>query len=458
MGATAIILAAGQGTRMKSDLPKVLHPLGGQPMVCYSVQTMTALAGSKPILVVGHGADEVRLTVGDNARYVTQDEQLGTGHAVVQAQALAEGEQDSVLVSYADMPLLTAETLGNMLERHIQAGNTLTLLTVMTPDPRGFGRVARDPSGAVRAVVEEAQCTPEQLAIHELNAGVYCFASAWLWQTLPRLPLSPKGEHYLTNAVALAINQGERVEAIQVADPGEVLGINTRVHLAEAEKLLRERTNRRLMEAGVTMLDPATTYIDATVTVGQDTVILPNTYLFGRTAIGAHCRIGPNTSIADSRIADRCSVYMSVLESAVMEEESNIGPFGHLRKGSRLCRGAHMGNFGEMKNSTLGPGAKMGHFSYLGDATIGADVNIGCGTITCNFDGEHKHPTIVEDGAFIGSDTMLVAPLHVGAGARTGAGSVVTHDVPADTVVYGVPARVKRSSVPATSPDEPAKE
>jgi bifunctional UDP-N-acetylglucosamine pyrophosphorylase/glucosamine-1-phosphate N-acetyltransferase len=260
------------------------------------------------------------------------------------------------------------------------------------------------------------------------------------------LPLSPKGEYYLTDTVGLAIAQGRPVNAVLCADESELLGINTRVHLAEAEQVLRTRINRYWMEAGVTLLDPATTYIDAAVIIGQDTTILPNTFLRGRTTIGAGCRIGPSTMVEDSQIGDNCAVMMSVLEQAVMEEGSNIGPFGHLRKGARLCRGAHMGNFGEMKNSTLGPGSKMGHFSYLGDATVGANVNIGAGTITCNFDGVQKHPTVIEDDVFIGSDSMLVAPVRIGRGAKTGAGSVVTHDVPAGAVVYGVPARVKKQA------------
>jgi bifunctional UDP-N-acetylglucosamine pyrophosphorylase/glucosamine-1-phosphate N-acetyltransferase len=236
------------------------------------------------------------------------------------------------------------------------------------------------------------------------------------------------------------------MNAVLCADVNELLGINTRVHLAEAEQVMRARINRGWMEAGVTMLDPATTYIDATVTIGLDTTILPNTFLRGKTTIGSGCRIGPGSVIEDSQVGDNCTVTMSVLEGAVMEKESDIGPFGHLRKGARLCRGAHMGNFGEMKNSTLGPGAKMGHFSYLGDATVGANVNVGAGTITCNFDGERKHPTVIEDDAFIGSDSMLVAPVRIGRGAKTGAGAVVTHDVPAGAVVYGVPARVKQQT------------
>jgi len=314
--------------------------------------------------------------------------------------------------------------------------------------------VVRDALGHVQKVVEEPACTPEQLAIRELNACVYCFDAGWLWNNLPHVPVSPKGEYYLTDLVEMATTQGLAVNAVSCADEAELLGINTRVHLAEAEQVLRARINRRWMEAGVSLLDPGATYIESGVTIGQDTTILPNTYLRGHTSIGAGCRVGPSTVIENCQIGDGCVVTMSVLEDAVMEDESNIGPFGHLRRGSRVCRGAHVGNFGEIKNSTLGPGSKMGHFSYLGDAQIGANVNIGAGAITCNFDGQRKHPTIVEDDVFIGSDSMLVAPLRIGQGARTGAGSVVTHDVPAGAVVYGVPARIRSDAVPGAGKGE----
>jgi len=446
MRLTAVILAAGQGTRMKSATPKVLHPLAGQPLVRYAVDTATQVTGAAPVLVVGHGGDQVREALGDRARYVIQAEQLGTGHAVLQARALLAGESDAVLVTYADMPLVMEETLRRLVERHAQGAAALTMLTVVSQDPRGFGRVVRDAAGRVAAIVEERDCTPEQLAIRELNPSVYCFDAAWLWDNLPCLTPSRKGESYLTDMVALAVGQGRTVNDSVHEGEIELMGVSTRVHLAEAEAVIRERINRHWMEAGVTLQDPATIYIDATVTIGQDTTILPNTHLQGQTVIGAGCRIGPGSLIVDCQIGNNCVVTMSVLEHAVLEDETNIGPFGHLRKGARLCRGAHMGNFGEMKNSTLGPGSKMGHFSYLGDAQIGANVNIGAGTITCNFDGVHKHATVIDDDVFIGSDSMLVAPLHIGRGAKTGAGSVVTHDVPAGAVVYGVPARVKRSA------------
>jgi bifunctional UDP-N-acetylglucosamine pyrophosphorylase / glucosamine-1-phosphate N-acetyltransferase len=441
---TAVILAAGQGTRMKSTLPKVLHPLAGQPIVQYAVETATMVTGTTPVLVIGHGGAQVRATIGDRARYATQSEQLGTGHAVAQARDLLAAEGGTILVTYADMPLLTVDTLRGLADTHARDGAVLSLLTVSAGDPRGFGRVVRDARGQVLAIVEEADCTPEQRAIRELNAGIYCFEASWLWENLSRLPLSAKGEYYLTDMVAMAVSQGQPVTALECLDEGELMGINTRVHLAEAEAIIRARINHAWMEAGVTLPDPTSTYIDSQVKIGPDTTIMPGTYLQGRTVIGSNCRIGPNTLIQNCEIGDRCVVFMSVLEDAVMEEGADIGPFGHLRKGSRVCRDAHMGNFGEMKNSTLGPGSKMGHFSYLGDAQVGANVNIGAGTITCNFDGLHKNPTIIEDDVFIGSDSMLVAPLRIERGAKTGAGSVVTHDVPAGSVAYGVPARVKR--------------
>jgi len=301
----------------------------------------------------------------------------------------------------------------------------------------------------VQAIIEEAHATPEQLAIRELNAGVYCFRAEWLWQALERIPLSPKGEYYLTDTVGLAAEEGLPIEVSIVDDPAEALGINTRVHLAEAETHLRQRINRRWMLAGVTILDPATTYIEADVTIGADTVLYPNTHLRGNTTIGSHCRIGPNSILEDTRVGDHCLVLASVTEGAILEEGVSMGPYGHLRKGAHLGAGVHMGNFGEVKSSYLGPNTKMGHFSYIGDAQIGANVNIGAGTITCNFDGEHKHPTEIGDDVFIGSDTMLVAPLKIGDRARTGAGSVVTHDVPADTIVVGVPARPHRKHNPS---------
>ncbi len=438
-----VILAAGQSKRMKSELPKVLHHLAGKPMVQYAVEMAAELTSERPLLVVGNGADQVRRAVGDQVIYVEQREQLGTGHALLQARPLLEGRSETVAVWYADMPLLSADTLRRLLELQAEGKGPIAMLTVEADDPMGFGRILRDDAGQVVGIVEEAVATDAQKAIRELNCGVYCFDGDWLWPHLAQLPLSPKGEYYLTDLVAMAVAEGQVVEALKISDVAEVLGINDRTHLAQAEAAMRQRINQKWMLEGVTLLAPALTFIDATVEIGQDTTIYPNTYLQGAMTIGRQCRLGPNTIVRDSTVGNGCTIEASVVEGAVLEDGADVGPFSHLRKGTHLAQGVHVGNFAEVKNSYLGPGSKMGHFSYLGDATVGQDVNIGAGTITCNYDGQRKHPTIIEDGAFIGSDTMLVAPVRVGAGAKIGAGSVVTHDIPPGSVAYGVPARVK---------------
>jgi bifunctional UDP-N-acetylglucosamine pyrophosphorylase/glucosamine-1-phosphate N-acetyltransferase len=439
-----VILAAGQGTRMRSKTPKVLHPILGRPLIWYSLQTVEQASGHKPVVVIGHGADQVQRALGEAAEFVIQEPQLGTGHAVWQAEPLLKGKADLILVTYGDMPALSAETLAKMVQAQQSQAGPLTLLTVEVADPRGFGRVVRDAAGQVLEIVEEAQATPEQLMIRELNAGVYCINAEWLWQALPRIPLSRKGEYYLTDLAGLAVAEGARVQAVKVADPDEVIGINNRLHLADATAILRRRINRDWMLHGVTLIDPESTYIEPGVILGQDTVIWPNTYLKGSTQIGEDCVIGPQAVIENTRVGNRCKVFASVLEGALLEDAVDVGPFGHLRKGAHLAEGVHMGNFGEVKNSYLGPGTKMGHFSYLGDATLGPRVNVGAGTITCNYDGKHKFPTEIGEDVFIGSDTMLVAPVKVGEGAKTGAGAVVTKDVQPYTLVVGVPARAIR--------------
>jgi bifunctional UDP-N-acetylglucosamine pyrophosphorylase/glucosamine-1-phosphate N-acetyltransferase len=444
MKLSAVILAAGQGTRMKSNLPKVLHLLLGKHMAWYALEAAKQVTGGKPVMVIGHGADQVRQILGDQAEYVLQEPQLGTGHAVLQAEPVLNGKSDLVLVTYADMPLLTQETLGRLVEKAQSHTDPVSMLTVTSEETRGFGRILRNTAGQVSGIVEEAQATPEQLSIHELNPGVYCFRASWLWQAVKRITLSPKGEYYLTDLVGMAVSDGHIIQTLDLEDPDEVIGINTRVHLAQAEALLRQRINRQWMLAGVTMIDPTSTYIAPEVTLGQDTILWPGTYLHGNTQIGTGCVIGPNTIIKDTKVGDNCTLLASVLEFAVLEDHVEMGPYCHLRKGAYLSTGVHMGNFGEVKNSTLGTGAKMGHFSYMGDATVGADANIGAGTITCNFDGIHKFPTEIGEGAFIGSDTMLVAPVKIGAGAKTGAGAVVTKDIPPNTLAVGVPARVIR--------------
>ncbi len=444
MSTAVVILAAGMGTRIKSDLPKVLHRVCGRPMLAYVVDAARELTGARPLVVVGHRADLVRQTLGDAAESVVQEPQLGTGHAVMQAQAVLEGKADTVLVLYGDTPFITVETLHAMLDHHAREQATATILTFRPPDPLRLGRIVRDDAGHVRAIVEFKEATPDQLAIHEVNSGILCFRADWLWSHLAGLPVK-HGERYLTDLVEMTVAEGGAVAALE-SDADEVMGIDDRARLAWAEAKMRARINERLMLSGVTMIDPATTYVEASVTVGLDTIIQPNTHLRGKTVIGRECSIGPNTIISDSAIGDRCKVQASVFESATLEDDVDVGPFAHLRKGAYLCRHVHMGNFGEVKNSRLGPGAKMGHFSYLGDADVGAEVNIGCGTITCNFDGVNKHKTVIGEGAFIGSDTMLVAPVNIGKGSKTGAGSVVTHDVPDGAVAYGVPARVRKTN------------
>lgn len=444
MSIASIILAAGLGKRMHSAIPKVLHPLAGKPMLLYSIEAAAGVSTQPPVVVIGNGADEVRRVVGDAAQFALQTEQLGTAHAVLAAESLVKGTAELVVVITADMPLITAATLQKLAAAQARHAGPATMLTVIQDEARGFGRVLRRADGSVAEIVEEAVATPEQLRVKELNPSLYCFRSDWLWEALRRVPLSPKGEYYLTDVIGIAVQDGLAVQALPLEDPAEAMGINTRVHLAEAEALMRRRVNTAWMLAGVTIVDPQSTYIEPTVKIAADTTIQPNTHLRGATEIGSRCVIGPNTIIEDTRIGNDCTILASVLEGAVVEDHVEMGPFGHLRKGSHLAEGVHMGNFGEVKNSYLGPGVKMGHFSYLGDAEIGAEVNIGAGTITCNFDGVRKNKTEIGENAFIGSDTMLVAPVKIGKDARTGAGAVVTHDVPEGEVVVGVPARPLR--------------
>ena len=441
MKVSTIIMAAGQGTRMISDLPKVLHPVNGKPMILYAIQAAKEAGSEKPVVVIGNGAEEVKQTIGGDAIFVLQEQRLGTAHAVMSAEKALAGEDGLVLITAGDMPLLTTATLKRLIEKQTSNPGPLTMLTVHSGNPRGFGRVLRGMNGEVRAIVEEAQANAEELKIDELNVGAYCVTAGWLWQGLKKIQLSPKGEYYLTDLVSVAVSEGKRVEAIVLENEEETLGVNNRVHLSEAERIIRRRVNESWMLAGVTMIDPNLVYIEEGVKIGKDTILHPNTRLTGKCVIGEGCEIGPDTIIDQSTIGSHCHLLASVIEGAVVEDNVGMGPFCHLRKGAHLGKGVHMGNFGEVKDSTLAAGVKMGHFSYIGNATIGENVNIGAGTITCNFDGKNKNPTEIGADTFIGSDTMLVAPLKIGKGAITGAGSVVTHDVADGEVVAGVPAR-----------------
>ncbi len=430
---------------MRSDLSKLLHSICGQPMLMYSLEALQAVTSDEPIVVVGHGAEKVREAASQQAEFVLQAEQLGTGHAVVQARKTAEDSVELILVCNADLPLLRAESLQALVTMQESEKGAFTLLTVEAEDPRGFGRIIRTDQGQVLAIVEEAEATEEQKCIRELNVGAYCFDAQWLWPALERLqPAKNTGEYYLTDLVELANQEGLRVSAVALEDSSEAIGVNTRVHLAQAEAEMQTRINETLMLEGVTMKDPRTCYIGHKVQIGQDTVIQPNTTIEGQTRIGTNCVIGPNSIIRESQIGDHCVIQASVIEYAIIEDQVDIGPFSHMRKGAHLEKGVHIGNYSEVKNSRLGPNVKMGHFSYIGDAQIGANTNIGAGTITANYDGENKNLTVIGEDVFIGSDTMLVAPVTIGNGARTGAGAVVTKDVAEGTVVVGVPARAIR--------------
>ncbi|MCB2209309.1 bifunctional UDP-N-acetylglucosamine diphosphorylase/glucosamine-1-phosphate N-acetyltransferase GlmU [bacterium] len=445
MTVASIILAAGQGTRMRSKLPKVLHTLAGKPMAWHALRAADGLSDMPPVMVVGYKAEDVQTAIGDAAQYAVQTEQLGTGHAVASAQSLLEGKADTILVTFADMPLLRHESLEALLALHQQSGGPVTMTSFMGDPGSAFGRVIRDDAGHVAAIVEKADATPEQLEIREYNVSAYCFDAAWLWPALERIPLSPKGEYYLTDVVGIAVEEGLMVDALVLEDAAEAVGPNDRVDLAAAEKEMRRRINEKWMLAGVTIINPDATCIEPEVKIGQDTIIQPNTHLRGATVIGEDCEIGPGTTITASTVGNGVKLVQSVLEFAEVEDHVTMGPFCRLRKGAHLAEGVHLGNFGEVKDSYLGPNTKMGHFSYIGNATIGANVNIGAGTITCNYDGEKKNPTEIGDDVFLGSDTMLVAPVKIGDRSVTGAGSVVTRDVPPDTLVLGVPAKEKRS-------------
>lgn len=447
MNLSVVVLAAGEGTRMRSEIPKVIHPLAGRPILNYVVEAGKKLQPTSMAVIVGYGAELVCHTLGDGVRCMTQAERLGTAHALRQAEHAVAGQAEAVLVLFGDTPLVRPATLRQMVQHHHAQGAVMTLLTSQAVDPSGYDRIIRDgATGLVCAFVEEHKAPPELRLGSEVSGGIFCFQDTWLWKNLDSIRRQPDGEIRLTDLVAIASAQEQTVATVAVDDSSEVMGMDNRLKLAKAEAEMRRRVNQRWMLAGVTLTDPATTYIETEVEIGADTVILPGSLLRGRTRIGKACTIGPGSVIVNSAIGDRCHVVLSVVEQAVMEDGSDLGPYSHLRKGAHLGGGAHVGNFGEVKNSYLGPGAKMGHMSYLGDATVGAGANIGAGTITCNYDGTQKHRTVIGEGAFIGSDTMLVAPVRIGDGARTGAGSVVTRDVPPGSLAYGVPAQVRSHS------------
>ncbi|MCZ6789583.1 MAG: bifunctional UDP-N-acetylglucosamine diphosphorylase/glucosamine-1-phosphate N-acetyltransferase GlmU [Chloroflexi bacterium] len=450
-----VVLAAGQGARMSSRLPKVLHSVCGREMLRYVVDASRTTLDSPVVVVVGPDADQIRDSLGDTVEYVEQAEPKGTGRALLEAEALLDGRASHLLVLYGDTPLVTPATLARLVERHQTANTTVTFVTSDGVPTEGLGRVERDAEGRVVQVVEEAQASEEQRSIAEVNGGLYAFETTWLWAALREITPASNGEYYLTDLVGMAVRAGMAVGTVAPDEPIEILGVDNQVRLAQAEGAMRRRILDSLMLTGVRVVDPATTYVDATVSVGPDTTIYQNTTLAGQTRIGSRCHLGPGAMVYDSVIQDDCKVVASMLEGAYLEASVAVGPYSHLRHDTYVERDVYIGNYAEVKNSRIGRGTQMSHFSYIGDAEVGQGVNIGAGVITCNFDGEQKHRTIVEDGAFIGSDTMLVAPVRIGARARTGAGSVVNRDVPPDTVVVGVPARVlhRRDESKGTSDD-----
>ncbi len=440
---TAIILAAGEGTRMRSSLPKVLHGLAGRPMVRFVVDAARDAGIERIVAVVGPEADDVREAAGDGVEFALQAERLGTGHALVQARD-AIGDCEQVLVLNGDVPLITPDTLRLLMRAHEANGADVSFLTAQVEEAGEYGCVQRDAQGSVTAIVEAPERDSAVEGPAEINSGQYCFRAAWLWNHTGLMPTATNGEQYITSLIDLAVQESAVLCATRAEESSEVRGINDRVELAEAEAGLRQRINREHMRAGVSLADADRTYIDAAVSIGRDTVIEPNTHLRGETSVGEQCRLGPDTTIRDSTLGDNCTIVSSILEEATLEDDVDVGPYSHMRTGTYLCAGVHVGNHAEVKNARLGRGVKMGHFSYIGDAEVGDGANIGAGTITCNFDGEQKHRTRIGREAFIGSDTMLIAPVTVGDGARTAAGSVVNRDVPDGALAAGAPARIRR--------------
>jgi bifunctional UDP-N-acetylglucosamine pyrophosphorylase / glucosamine-1-phosphate N-acetyltransferase len=440
----AVVLAAGQGTRMHSRRHKVTHPLAGKPLIWRVLDLLAGVGATRVVVVLGHEADQVRQLLPESVHTVLQEPQLGTGHALrVAAETLERLDAERVLVHYGDEALMRPASLARLVAEPVGPRAPIALLNAHVRDPRGYGRVIRHADGTVDRMVEEVDATPEERAIDEIWSGSMLLHAAWLWPSLQELTRSAKGEYYLPELVNLARAEGLTVHAALTEDEEEVLGVNDQSQLAEANAIVRRRVLDELLARGVTIVDPATTYVEPEVSVEPDVVIQPGCHLRGRTRIARDCEIGPNTFIVDSEIGAGSRVWYSVVEGSSVGERVMIGPFSHLRPGVSVEDDVTLGNYAEVKASRIGSGTQMHHFSYVGDADIGRRANVGAGTITVNFSSEtgEKERTVVEDDASIGSDTMLVAPVRVGAGAITAAGSIVTHDVPSGEVWLGAPAR-----------------
>lgn len=432
-----VVLAAGKGTRMKSRLPKVLHQTGSLPLIEHVFRAADGLSPSTITVIVGHEAEQVQRATPQRTglTFAVQQPQLGTGHALLQAERALEGATGTVVLLSGDVPLLRAATLQALVRSHHERRAAATVLTAVVDDPHGYGRIVRE-NGAIAAIVEHKDATGEQREIREINSGIYAFDLAPLFGALKEIGASnAQGEYYLPDLVTVYRSRGAVVETVVAADAREILGVNSRQELADVGMILKMRKNQELMESGVTIVDPATAFIGPDVTIGADTIIHPGVYLEGRTSIGSNCVINSGVRIVDSTLDDGVAIAnFCVITESHIASGAKVGPFAHIRPQSEVGENAHVGNFVELKKTTLGRGSKANHLAYLGDATIGAGVNVGAGTITCNYDGAAKHPTVIEDGAFIGSDSQLIAPVRIGKGAYVAAGSSITEDVPADAL------------------------
>ena len=430
-----VILAAGKGTRMKSKLPKVLHPAAGKAMLQHVIDAANAAGARRNIVVTGFGGETVRETIGDSVEYVEQKEQLGTGHAVLQTKEFLGNERGTIMVLCGDTPLLTAELLARFHEEHVHAGAKASVLTAIMPNAKGYGRIVRRESGEVLKIVEHKDATEEERQIHEVNAGIYCFDAQALFSALAEVTNdNAQGEYYLPDVLSILRDAGEKIWAVTSDDYESTLGINSRSQLAVAERILRRRKTEELMAEGVTIIDPHTTFVDADVRVGMDTVIYPFTFLEGDTMIGEDCCIGPNVRFQNMAVGNGVKAHYVYAHDAEIESNVELGQFNHIRPGSHIYAEAKLGNFVEVKNSNIGEGSKLPHLSYIGDCDMGAHVNMGCGTITVNYDGKKKYRTSIGDDAFIGCNSNLVAPVTVGENAYVAAGSTITHDVPSGTL------------------------
>lgn len=442
----AIVLAAGQGKRMKSKLYKVLHPVCGKPMVGHVLDAALRAGVERTVVVVGHGAEAVQAFLGTKAEYALQAEQLGTGHAVKQAKDLLGSESGSTIVVCGDTPLVTSETLQGLMELHESRGAAATVLTANLDQPHGYGRVIRSEDGSVLRIVEQKDCNPQEDAVKEINTGTYCFDNAKLFAALEKVTNeNAQGEFYLTDVIGIFRNEGEVVEAYMSDDIAESIGVNDRLALSQAEGFMRERLAKHHMLNGVTIIDPASTYIGADVTIGADTVLYPGTVLKGTTTIGEACQIGPHADIEDSVIHNGVAIKHSVVSKSEIGDEVTVGPFANLRPGTKLGRKVKIGDFVEVKNATIDEGSKVSHLSYVGDAQVGKNVNIGCGAITVNYDGYNKAVTTIEDDAFVGSNVNLIAPVTIGKGAYVVAGSTITHAVPDNDLAIARPRQENKA-------------